>query len=186
MNLSEKAQASLNKVIEKFQTGDLSPIVKAVQLQLDPDAPALKWSLGNQVLAVAQTGTLDCRGYRQWQEANRHVKKGALAAYILSPVTVKKEKDTGDEYRQCIGFKPTPIFSIEDTDGDPLPATTPPAQLPPWRIWPGVWALKLNTCPWLALMGIVTSPATQSGWLPTMKQSFFTNWPTPPTPGWKS
>jgi antirestriction protein ArdC len=118
------------KVIEKFQAGDLSPITPAVTFELGPEAPARLWSLGNKVLAFAQTGTLDCRGYRQWQAAGRQVKKGSHSAYILSPVTVKKEKDAGEEYRQCIGFKATPVFSIAGTDGDPLPEYVP-KKLPP-------------------------------------------------------
>jgi hypothetical protein len=132
--LSEKAQTSLEKVVEKFQNGDLSAITHAVRLQLDPEAPARKWTLSNRVLAYAQTGELDCRGYRQWQAAGRQVKKGSCSAYILRPKTIKKTRTKADgseeEYQRLIGFAPVAIFSVEDTEGEPLPSYEP-AELPP-------------------------------------------------------
>lgn len=134
MQLSDKAQASLNKVIEKFESGDLSPITHAIRLQLDPAAPARQWTLSNRVLAFAQTGHLDCRGYRQWQEVGRQVKKGCHSAYILRPQMVKKSRlnanGVEEEYQLLVGFAPIPVFSLADTEGDPLPEYEP-QELPP-------------------------------------------------------
>ncbi len=128
--LSEKAQASLDKVIAQFQSGDLSPISHAVRLQLDPDAPASKWTLSNRVLAYVQTGSLDCRGYRQWQTVGRQVKKGSHSAYILRPRLVKKTNAAGEEEQRLIGFATVAVFSADDTEGDPLPGYTP-NEMPP-------------------------------------------------------
>ena len=80
MKLSPKAQAALDRVVNTFKRGDLSPITEVVRLRLGSDAPASRWTFSNQVLAYAQTGELDCRGYRQWQQVGRQVKKGARAA----------------------------------------------------------------------------------------------------------
>ncbi|MBU0569211.1 ArdC family protein, partial [Patescibacteria group bacterium] len=91
MKLSIKAQASINKVIEKFKTGDLSPISKVARIQLDKSAPAHKWSLPNKIIAFVQAEELDCRGFRQWQQVGRHVKKGSKAVYIFRPHTIKKD-----------------------------------------------------------------------------------------------
>lgn len=131
MKLSAKAQKSLDKVIAQFQSGDLSPITRAIRIQLDPDAPAAKWSLSNRVLAFVQTGELDCRGYKQWKQAGRQVKKGSFAGYILTPRMVKKENEDGEKESRLIGFVSVPVFASTDTDGDePLPDYTP-AELPP-------------------------------------------------------
>ena len=46
--------------------------------------PCDRWSFTNKILMLIQ-GTADARGYRQWQEAGRHVKKGAHAIHILAP-----------------------------------------------------------------------------------------------------
>lgn len=135
MKLSPKAQKSIDKVIDKFKTGDLSPIIQVARINLDPDAPAAKWSFSNKVLAFAQTGDLDCRGYRQWQAFGRQVKRGSVAGFIFSPRTVKKTKKNGDgedeEYRACIGFIPIAVFPSSGTEGDTPLQDHKPAELPP-------------------------------------------------------
>jgi hypothetical protein len=134
MKLSNKAQASLDTVITKFKAGDLSAITQAVRLQLHSEAPARNWTLSNRVLAYAQTGELDCRGYRQWQAAGRQVKKGSLSAFILAPVTVKATRlnsfGVEETYYRLISFKTIPVFSLADTEGDDLPLYSP-RDLPP-------------------------------------------------------
>ena len=130
MHLSEKAQASLERVIAKFQAGDLSAVTAITRIQLDPDAPMHKWSLCNKVLAFGQAQELDCRGFRQWQEVGRQVKKGSKAIYILRPHTIKKENQ-GEEELVCVGFSAVAVFAASSTEGEtPLPNYAPKA-LPP-------------------------------------------------------
>lgn len=130
MKLSTKAQTALDRVVDKFQQGDLSPIAQVVRLRLGSDAPASRWTFSNQVLAFVQTGELDCRGYRQWQEVGRQVKKGANAAFILRPMTVKKTNADNEEERRVIGFATVPVFPLGVTEGEALPDYTP-VELPP-------------------------------------------------------
>lgn len=70
------------------------------------------------------SGTADARGFRQWNDVNRYVKKGAKAIYILVPRIEKRkiETDDGDDEEQEIlrGFLAKPVFRVEDTEGDPL------------------------------------------------------------------
>ena len=54
-----------------------------------------KWSLLNQLVCYF-TGLTDFRGYKQWHEAKRFVKKGEKATHILVP-WIKKEKDEEEE-----------------------------------------------------------------------------------------
>lgn len=132
MKLSPKAKASLNKVVERFQNGDLSPLVKVACLELPEGAPAKAWTFRNRVLAYAQADTLDCRGFRQWKDAGRQVSKGARAAFILGPCTAKKKDDEEEEGETVlIGFKPIPVFGHTQTDGEPLEETYTPKALPP-------------------------------------------------------
>lgn len=131
MRLSTKAQTSLNRVIEKFQAGDLSPITNAARLRLPEEAPASKWSFNNRVLAFAQTETLDCRGFRQWQQVGRNVKKGSVAAFILRPKNIKKKDENGEEKVICIGFASIAVFGIGDTEGEDDLKDYAPAALPP-------------------------------------------------------
>jgi len=64
-------------------------------------------------------GTQDARGFRQWNETNRYVKKGSKALYILVPFIKKVGKDGDDKGILC-GFGCKPVFRAEDTDGEPL------------------------------------------------------------------
>jgi hypothetical protein len=132
MRLSDKAQEALDRVVEQFKAGDLSPVVKLVRIRLPQDAPAARWTFSNRVLAYAQTGSVDCRGYRQWQDAGRQVQKGSRAAYILGPVLVKRQTDDGGEEERLVGFRAIAVFPIHDTEaerGEALDYT--PRQLPP-------------------------------------------------------
>lgn len=133
MKLSPKAQSALNKVVACFQGGDLSPLVEIVRLRREYDIPADKWTFSNQVLAYIQTGSLDCRGYKQWQQVGRHVMRGSKAAYILGPCTYKiEDSDTGEEKTVLTGFRGIPVFAYHDTDGEELlGADYEPGELPP-------------------------------------------------------
>ncbi len=72
--------------------------------------------------------TEDARGFRQWQQVGRYVKKGSRAFYIIAPltrkITAEKSLDSGEIVREektvLAGFKGIPVFRIEDTDGAPM------------------------------------------------------------------
>jgi hypothetical protein len=133
MKLSDKAQESMNKVIEKFQNGDLSPISRVARIRLDPSAPAYKWSLSNKILAFIQAEELDCRGFGQWKDIGRSIKKGCKAVYIVRPLTIKvtTEETEEKENRICIGFSTIPVFAASDTEGEGLVQNYQPVEFPP-------------------------------------------------------
>ena len=133
MNLSPKVTQSLDRVVEKFKTGDLSPISKAFRIQLDPNAPARKWSLSNRVIAFIQAEELDCRGYRQWQDVGRQVKKGSKSVYIIRPHMIKVAADQNNDQEDyaCIGFSSVSVFPASMTEGDQPIQSYEPKELPP-------------------------------------------------------
>jgi antirestriction protein ArdC len=131
MKLSAKAQTALDKVVARFQSGDLSPISEIARINLPADAPAARWSFSNRVLAYAQTDSLDCRGFRQWQEIGRQVRKGSRAAWILAPCTIKKETDDGEEKTVLVGFRGISVFAYAETDGDGPGISYEPKEPPP-------------------------------------------------------
>jgi hypothetical protein len=103
MNLGPNAQAALDQVVEQFKSGDLAPVVKIARLQRNGDPiPSDKWSLSNRILAFVQTGSYDCRGYRQWQQVGRFVKRGSKAAFIFGPILVShREPDRPENCCRC-------------------------------------------------------------------------------------
>lgn len=158
MKLSAKAQTALDRVIEQFKAGDLSPIVDVVRIERDPSAPSTAWTFRNQVLAYAQTRTLDCRGYRQWQEVDRQVVKGALAAFIFAPRMITKEdEDTGKKESRLIGFRPIAVFPYQDTEGDgPGAMTYEPRELPPLAEVAESLGISIKWAPMLGALGSYT------------------------------
>jgi hypothetical protein len=134
----EAAESALSSILELFESGDLpARIAETVIARHEGEAPSATWSLGNQLVCLL-SGTADARGFRQWKEVGRHVRKGAKAVYILGPRTRKvtdRDTATGEESTRTIvsGFVGIPVFRFEDTEGLPLqrytdyrPATFPP------------------------------------------------------------
>lgn len=118
---------AVGTLLDMFQSGNFpAKVATTIIRKAEGDTiPADSWSFANRLLMTAQ-GTNDARGFRQWQEVGRHVKKGSKAIHIFAPLTKKvKEKDetTGEETEKIIvtGFRPIPVFRLEDTDGEPLP-----------------------------------------------------------------
>jgi hypothetical protein len=123
----ERANVELEKVIRLFSTTQL-PDLCAKALISAPEKPISKWSMGNQLLALL-AGTDDARGYRQWQDAERHVRAGSKAFHILGPVFAQKptEGENGQEetVEVLVGFRAIPVFRYEDTEGADLPVYKP-------------------------------------------------------------
>jgi len=116
--MTENVQKTLNEIVAAFENDD---IPEAVAYSMFPcgDAPSLKWSFRNKILMfLARTG--DGRGFQQWKHVNRHVVKGAHAFYILVPLTKKVKDADGEDKTIVYGYKTTPVFRYEDTEGEPL------------------------------------------------------------------
>ena len=116
--MNDKVKQVLNVILDKFKSGDI-PDAVAISMYPIPDIPSAKWSLMNRTLMFI-SGTMDGRGYKQWQQVDRFVKKGSKAFHILVPF-IKKQKDEQDVDKEfLIGFGCRPIFRKEDTDGKEL------------------------------------------------------------------
>jgi hypothetical protein len=122
-----------NKLISMFQTGDMPEAITRTMLQRakGDNRPSDRWSIGNQILMLANN-TDDARTFLQWQEVARKVKKGATCCYILAPKIFTKEieKENGEKEKKQIltGFKGIPVFRYEDTEGEEIfkPEYMPP------------------------------------------------------------
>ena len=115
--MNEKVKQTLHAVLERFETGNIPEAVAYAMFPV-PDLPSSKWSLLNRTIMFI-SGTCDARGYRQWQQINRYVKKGSKALYILVPF-IKKVDDGGDEKQMLYGFGCKPVFAVENTEGEQL------------------------------------------------------------------
>ena len=141
----DKIQSALSKILNRFQSGD---IPEAISFSVYPPVkvPAMNWSLINRTIMFLQ-GTADARGFRQWQEAGRYVKKGSKAFHILAPRMKKVKDENGDEDKALIGFLAVPVFRYEDTDGEPVEYEK--LEIPPLPLIERAeeWGLKVKAIP---------------------------------------
>jgi hypothetical protein len=120
-----KIKEAMDTLLKMFDEENLEKVARAVFK--GDSIPADKWSFLNRILMYLHD-TEDARGFRQWQQVGRYVKKGAKAFYIIGPVTRKiraeKSLESGDTVREertvLAGFKAIPVFRIEDTEGAPV------------------------------------------------------------------
>lgn len=141
-----KAEATAQKLLTAFQSGNLPAALAPIFIHRTDDVPCRKWSWGNQLLA-ALAGTSDARGFGQWIQVKRAPRKGSKAFCILSPVLKKIEKD-GETHMIPVAFKATPVFRVEDTDGEPLAVDTRAAQFVdslPFLSVAKAWGIRVNT-----------------------------------------
>src|SRR5512139_284346 len=117
--INEKVKRALESIVKRFKKGDI-PAAIAFSIFPIPNIPASRWSLLNRTLMFF-AGTSDARGFRQWQEVGRHVKKGSKAFTILAPRFIKKGTEDQEEAKTIlVGFLAVPVFRVEDTEGESL------------------------------------------------------------------
>jgi len=153
--LSAKAQESLNRMIERFQAGETGSIVDVIKdrLSLPADAPYLRWSWGNQCLAFFQSGHLDCRGFRQWEQVGRHVSKGKHSdAFIFRVLTRRDVDDDGTEHFIPYAVTSISVFSYAQTEGDALEGYEP-REVPPLMDVAQAWNLNVQWEPTVGCFG---------------------------------
>src|SRR4030095_15286201 len=104
-----RAEESAKRILSLFQSGDVPASLTPMFIRRNDNTPCRAWSWSNQLLA-ALAGYDDARGFRQWEETGRHVKKGEHGFPILIPCHVKKpvtDKETGTTEAKpiLVGFK---------------------------------------------------------------------------------
>lgn len=125
MKLHGQAQQVATDILDAFRVGVI-PAALATTFLKPPaiDSPIYRWSWRNRFIAVLR-GHRDARGFGQWREVGRTVKRGERAFYILGPCTVTaKEADPergieeGDA--RLVGFRGIPVFGYGQTEGEPI------------------------------------------------------------------
>ena len=121
----EFVRTTISKLLDLFQRQDFPEILAHTIIRRHPDdaIPSQRWSLANRLLMILN-GTSDARGYKQWLDVGRHVRKGESAIRIIAPITRRSVKvpETEEDVRSIVvGFVPIAVFPVEATDGQPLP-----------------------------------------------------------------
>lgn len=143
---TDRVAEATQSLLDAWESGEMpAAITRSTIARQGELLPCEKWSLSNYLLMIF-SGTEDARGFRQWEQVGRKVKKGSKALYILGPCIIqKKDEKTGEKHPVLIGFKSIPVFRVEDTEGEPVeyPDYSPPAQ-PPLAQVAEAWGLKVT------------------------------------------
>lgn len=120
--LTPKAAAALQRVVDKFRSGDLSAIVKVTRVELAEGVPAKEWSIRNKILVIAQLDRLsDCRTGFAWKQVGRWIRKGTHGVVIYRPQHIYETDElTGEKKIKFTCFWPTWRHPVEHTDGEPV------------------------------------------------------------------
>jgi hypothetical protein len=129
-SINNSASNAVQKILDAFENGNIPQAISCSVFLPPSNIPAYKWTVRNRALAFMQ-GTGDARGFNQWKESGRYIKKGSKAVYILGPVLKKTnsieiviDETTGEEkeneIKRCVGYFGIPVFRVEDTEGDPI------------------------------------------------------------------
>lgn len=119
--MNKRVRSVLEGILERLKTRDIPKSIVHSLFPI-PDIPSAKWSFLNNFIMYL-SGTMDARGFKQWEKAGRHVIKGARAIYILVPRFKKIAGEIeGLDYvaTTIAGFMAKPVFKVEDTEGEPL------------------------------------------------------------------
>jgi hypothetical protein len=124
--LQGKAAEAANEILSAFRDPNSLPAPLAqVFIHRKDNVPCRSWSWRNQLI-VALHGHADARGFRQWEQVGRHVRKGEKPFHILSPcLKTAVDEKTGEEKKVLYGFRGTPVFGLDQTQGQPLPPRDP-------------------------------------------------------------
>jgi hypothetical protein len=127
MRFTDRARQAADEILDAFRRGDLPRALADVFIHFDQELPCHRWSWRNRLIATIH-GHADARGFRQWKEVGRTVRKGEHAFYILAPCLAKpKEPESGPgqddegEGPRLVGFRDVPVFGYSQTEGEPLP-----------------------------------------------------------------
>jgi hypothetical protein len=119
---NQHVEDAIAKVVETLKTGNIEKIAYAV-FKTQRGYPSDSWSFLNRLIMVC-SGTEDARGFRQWNQSGRKLKKVTKALYIMVPGLVKtntkttnEEGEEEDEKRRIYMSKP--VYRFEDTTGTP-------------------------------------------------------------------
>ena len=97
--MNTKVTQILFNILAQFKSGDI-PKAVAYSMYPIPGLPSAHWSLINRTIMFC-LGTMDARGYRQWQQIGRNVKAGTKCFHILVPYIKTVEDEERRERTAC-------------------------------------------------------------------------------------
>ena len=115
----DRTQEHVDERLRKLQQGyEALTTSENFKAWLDLLATQYHYSANNLILIWMQCPNASLiKGYNQWRDFKRHVRKGEKSIKIYAPVFRKDENDV----QRLVTFRSVSVFDISQTDGQPLP-----------------------------------------------------------------
>lgn len=81
-----------------------------------------RYSLHNTWLIAAQRSDATLvAGFHAWKAMRRFVRRGEQGIAILAPIVRRRKEAQDEDERAIVAFRPSYVFDVSQTDGEPLP-----------------------------------------------------------------
>ncbi len=118
-HITTDALEMLARLLDQGHSEQLTALLKTM-------ARFHQYSWHNVSLIACQRPTATrVAGFQTWRSLKRHVRKGEKGIAILAPILGRRDREGEvDQTRVVVGFRAAYVFDVEQTDGEPLPATS--------------------------------------------------------------
>ncbi len=117
--LTTTALDTLAEALERGRSEALTSLLRAM-------SRFHRYSLNNAwLIAVQRPDATLVAGFQAWKGLRRFVRRGEQGIAILAPI-VRRKKAKDEDERAVVGFRPTYVFDVSQTDGEPLPEASQP------------------------------------------------------------
>lgn len=119
--LQQIASDALDTLAHKLDQGHSEQLIALLKTM----ARFHHYSWHNVCLITSQRPTATrVAGFQTWRSLKRHVRKGEKGIAILAPILGRRDREGDvDQTRVVVGFRAAYVFDVEQTEGEPLPAT---------------------------------------------------------------
>jgi antirestriction protein ArdC len=108
------------------------------------------YSFLNQMFLRMQGVAEPVATYKRWQSLGRQVLKGSKASAIVRPIVINKKNEDGEIETRRLRFRVVNcLFTVSQTDGDPLPEV----ELPGWDLTTALDNLEIRQQPYELIDG---------------------------------
>ena len=117
--ITSDALDTLVRLLDQGHSEQLTALLKTM-------ARFHQYSWHNVCLIASQRPTATrVAGFQTWRSLKRYVRKGEKGIAILAPIVARRDREGDvDHTRVVVGFRAAYVFDVEQTDGEPLPATS--------------------------------------------------------------
>lgn len=124
--VTDAAVADLHAGLAKLVESDTWKAMLRTAAAFHTYSPHNYLMIWSQALARGASPEMPVASFNRWRSLDRRVIKGEKAYRVWAPIKKKVEdEETGEEREKVVTFKLVPVFTYDQTEGEPLPQVQP-------------------------------------------------------------